>query len=400
MRVKTYRGTDTRSVLARIRSELGPDAVILSTRSCKDDGANACEITAALDDSPPAGKARPGGAGTAEKPGDSIVTDLIGSQPPQFSGWEQWHREWQSIKEHLSALMKPQMDLARLTPSQRMPLEYLEREGVSTEVIASLYRSLLHDRNASVLAPLGKLTPMRPWSMEGWPQKVHGVTGPHGVGKTSSLIRMAFALRHEDPTLKILIVNADTSKSAGRMLLRQYAELAEFEYCEASTGQEFMEAATQARSFHRVLVDLPALARGESLDEVLNRLGFAALADADPSCGHGVIHLALSPVYGPEQISAFTRSYASERLAGIVWTKLDEAFSFGSMVNTGESTGLPTVALSCGSGLRDTLAPAKPVDFWRLVFKHRLPCAEKTEDHAGVRDTASTPRSKRSACSS
>jgi flagellar biosynthesis protein FlhF len=146
-----------------------------------------------------------------------------------------------------------------------------------------------------------------------------------------------------------------------------------------------------------VLVDLPALARGEELDQLLDRIGFHVLADADPSSGYGVVHLVLSPLFASGQISAFIRSYASERLAGIVWTKLDEAFSFGSMINTGESTGLPAVALSYGSGLRDTLAPAKHAPFWRLVFKHRLPGAGAAEPHAAGRGAATNARSNRSA---
>ncbi len=407
MRVKTFRGTDTRSVLARIRSELGADAVILSTRSCDDGDGKTCEITAALDDTPASasrgsqagnGSAAPGRSnGSASRPGDSIVSDLMDNQPAQFPGWSQWHREWQSIKEHLNALMKPQLDLARLTPRQRLPLEYLEREGASPELIARLYRSLLSDKQASVLAPLEQAVPVSPWSLHTWPQKVHALAGPHGAGKTTSLIRMAFALRREDPTLKILIVNADTSKSSGRMLLRQYAELTDLEYCEASSGSEFLDAAGRAKGFDRVLVDLPALGRGEELDHVLNRLGFSALADADPSSGLGVVHLVLSPIFASGQISAFIRSYASERLAGIVWTKLDEAFSFGSMINTGESTGLPAIALSYGSGLRDTLTPAKHAPFWRLVFKHRLPDAGATDNHAAERSVANNARSKRSA---
>ncbi|MFW5733713.1 MAG: hypothetical protein ACOCWR_01505 [Oceanidesulfovibrio sp.] len=390
-------------MLARIRSELGADAVILSTRTCDDGGAKACEITAALDDAATTARSANGSTapsrsgGSQSRPGDSIVSDLMDNQPSQFPGWSQWHREWQSIKEHLNALMKPQMDLARLTPRQRLPLEYLEREGASPEIVARIYRALVSDKQASVLGPLEKAVPVTGWSLENWPQKVHALAGPHGAGKTTSLIRMAFALRRENPALKILIVNADTTKSAGRMLLRQYAELAEFEYCEATSGREFLDAATRAQVFDRVLVDLPAVSRGETLVQVLDRIGFAALADADPASGYGVIHLALSPIFAPEQISAFIRSYASERLAGIVWTKLDEAFSFGSMINAGESTGLPAVALSYGAGLRDTLAPAKSAAFWRLVFKHRLPGTDAPDRNAAERGAATNARSQRSA---
>ncbi len=380
MRVKTFRGPSSASVIARIKSELGPEAVILSTRHYKEDGQNICEIAAALEQDPPAKTATKTKTRAAEHASDRVrkaaqtVADAAGEElfdPRAAMG--DWRREWQCIKEHLTTLLKPQMDLSRLKPRQRLALEYLEREGVAPELCLALFRELTSSAKPSTLQALEGLAPVAPWSFEAFPSRVHGLTGPHGVGKTTALIRMALALRKEKPKAEIMLVNADAAKSAGRMLLRQYAELCEFGYAEAASPEECREALAEGRGADRVLVDLPALRRGETLDQSLDRLGYETF---DAIAGKGreaQAHLVLCPHYAQQQLTAFLRAYGSHRLAGLVWTKLDEAYTFGSMINTGASAGLPATAFSVGAGLKDTLTPARHDALWRLVFKHQLP---------------------------
>ncbi len=352
MRVKTYRGPETKAVLARIKAELGPDAVILSTRSCAENGKTLYEVTAALED---AAEVRP--EATAEDAG------LTRESVP---GYGQWHKEWSQIRDHLTALLRPQLELDRLTPFQRHSLEFLEREGVCVEVIAGLFRELLSMPKASILTPLERLVGVRSWGMQHWQQRVHVLAGPHGAGKTSALIRMALQLKHESPGLRICVVNAGQHRLGSRMALKQYAELSDLAYREACDGMTCAAVLAKSHEFDRVLVDLPGLDRGTTLHEQLERLGMDANDDV-------CVHLVLSPGYAPAQLRAFEAQYASPRTASLIWTKLDEACGFSAVVNTAASSGLPVSAMSYGSGFSDTLTPGSHLLLWRLVFKHRLP---------------------------
>jgi flagellar biosynthesis protein FlhF len=58
MQVKTFTAKDAPAAMARVKAELGGDAVILSTRKCAEGGRSWCEITAALDS--PLPQAAPG----------------------------------------------------------------------------------------------------------------------------------------------------------------------------------------------------------------------------------------------------------------------------------------------------------------------------------------------------
>ncbi len=355
MQVKTFTGPDAKSVLSRIKNELGLDAIILSKHEGRGEEGPWCEMTAGLERTSAAKAARTGDNGNGNGSGFSPA------------GWNEWHREWSEIKEHLVALMKPGINLEDLSPRQRVALEYLEREGVEGTVLMRLYRKLLNRPDTSVLAPLADMLPVSAWDEENWPQQVHALAGPYGVGKTSTLIRMALALRSRRPDMRICIVNADSERGNGRLLLKHYAELSDMSYREASDGVTLANVLRECRDFDKILIDLPGLGRKETLESLDSRLGLCAAEDL-------AVHLVLSPSYAPAQLSAFMRQYVTGCSASIIWTKLDEACTFGALINMAASSGLPVSALSFGPGLKNTLTAARDVMLWRMLFKHQLPC--------------------------
>jgi flagellar biosynthesis protein FlhF len=364
MRVKTYRGTENKAVMDRIKAELGPDAVILGVRNYKEDGVNCCEIMAALEDAAETRTAK-SVRSSAAKPGDGPAS-MQPFDPTCMAGWGQWQSEWLQIKDHLTALMKPQLNYGALTPFQRQALEFLEREGVDAAVILDVFRALKDNPKVSILAPLERIVSAEPWCDHRWPQKFHAVAGPHGVGKTSALVRMALALKQEAQDCRICVVNADQHRLGSRLALKQYAELTGFSYIEVADATEFASLVASSREYDKVLVDLPGLDKGMTLERLMDKLGLDAAEDLR-------VHLVLSPFYAPTQLRAFERQYYAPQAASLIWTKLDEASGFGAMVNTAATTGLPVSALSYGAAMSETLSPAKQTALWRLVFKHRLP---------------------------
>ncbi len=353
MQVKTFTGATSQEVLAMVKAEMGPDAVILGNRTYRKNGVVCHEITAGLErDSQISLQLQNSLAGSADMP----------STP---GGWNEWHREWMRIKEQLFALMKPAIQLDRLTPRQRVALEYLQREGVSDDVAVELYRRLLSNPGASVLECLSGMVPVCPYGPEMWPQRIQLLAGPFGSGKTTVGLRFALYLRKLDPASKIAFINGDCLRGNGRLVLRHWAELSNFAYLEAPDKDAMKRALVATGAFDRVFVDTPGLVTGQTLSGWQGEMEMDRLDAAR--------HISLAPFCDKIQIKEFLGRYKSAFPGSLVWTKLDEAASFGNIVNVAHDSGLSVSALSYGPELKESLAPATEAMVWRLIFKRQLP---------------------------
>ncbi len=352
MQMKTFSGPSAGAVLAQIKAEFGTDAVILETR--EENGL--VRMTAALER-------------TAAPRSEERTASPVGhaGAPPEWDEIRGRMREWDSIKGHLLALMKPALQLEALNPRRRLALEYLQGEGVGDEVILSLYRVLREDPECSVLEPLAAMVPARPWGLAGWPQRFHLLCGPFGAGKTTVGLRMALALKKEDPDLRIAFINADASRGNGRMLLRHYCELSDFACKEAASTVEAGAAVKAARAggYDRVFIDLPGLPKDRKLAALPGALGLGP--------DEAAAHLVLGPHYAPDVLGRFLERYHTGLPGSLVWTRLDEAERYGALINASYAGGLPISGLSYGPSLGDSFTPAREKLIWKLVFKRLLP---------------------------
>jgi len=371
MQIKTFSASTSKEVLAQIKKELGPDAVILDT--LEEDGL--ISMTAALERMPAAEPTAQPAIQPAPPPTIQPLPPPKTTAPhaPPPSGWQHWHEEWSSIKTHLLALMKPSLRLDLLPPRQRLAIEFLQREGVEDAAVLHLFQRLQADPTASILAPLSQLVPVRAWEPEFWSQRLHMVTGPFGAGKTSSAVRLALALRRAAPSCRICMVNADATRGNGRLLLRHYCDLSDMAYKEAASTLELVTTLNEAlrENYERVIVDLPGFSRNRRLGTLIADAGLENLCGESPD--DLAVHLVLPPHYGSLQMRGVLERYRVPHAGSIVWTKLDEAEHYGQIVNVAVSTGLPVSALSFGPGLGNSLVSAKENMLWRLLFKRELP---------------------------
>lgn len=371
MQIKTFTGASSQEILAQIKAEMGSEAIILSSRDFRKDGQRCHEVTAGIDR--PVGvldsmnrsaqSNANGSISTTSASGVTTTTGAVTSVPSPE--WGEWKQDWMLIRDHIYALMQPSIQWDRLSPRQRVALEFMRREGVEGWVIMELYQRLAAAPGASVLEALSSVTQVQPWCLEDWPERIHIFAGPFGGGKTFSALRMALLLRQEAPELKIAFVNADCERGSGRLVLRHWAELSGFTYLDAADAESMRQALRSVSNADAIFVDTPGMSRDNTLSATLSDLGLMNVGAA--------VHLAMPPHYGAAQNQVFLDRYQTGLPSSLVWTKLDESASCGPLVNLAALCRMPVSALSYGPGLRSTLVPATEPLVWRLVFKHQLP---------------------------
>ncbi len=349
MQVKTFTGPSTTEIMARIKDELGPDAIILSNQKQMRGRATVYEIMAAVDapQSPP----------QHERPSILGQDDTSGLR-----------EEWCKLRRQLMAVLKPQMDIGLLTPRQQLVFEYLEREGVQESVLLDLWEKFRRNPEASSLSVMNDLIRVAPWLETSWKHNIHLLAGPFGSGKTCTTLRLALAAKKSRPGCRILVANADRSQGKGRLYLRHYTELSGLSYRELDDTAQWEQLAQDAKTHDLVLLDLPGLPGRQNLD--------TWLAEASAGClppSH--VHLVLNPLYGSAQMNAFMSRMRTTAAASIIWTKLDEACNYGEILNQANNTGLPVSLFSVGPELKNSLVQPKDHDVWKLLLRHELPAA-------------------------
>ncbi|GAB6110883.1 flagellar biosynthesis protein FlhF [Desulfomicrobium escambiense] len=350
MQVRTFTGTSTKDIMARIKNELGPDAIILSNQKRSVKGVTTYEIMAALDVPPAATE-------TAE------IAPPLGQDDASCL-----REEWTRLRKQLMAVLKPQMDVGLLTPRQQLVFEYLEREGVKEDVLMDLWEKFRRSPDTPTLSVMNDMVGVAPWLDTPWEHKIHLLAGPFGSGKTSTALRLALAAKKNGKGPRILVVNADRSQGKGRLYLRHYTELSGLSYRELDTREHWEALRGDAQSYDLILVDLPGLPGRQSLTSWLDDAAGGAL----PPCH---VHLVLSPLFGSSQMESFMSRLRCPSASSIIWTKLDEACNYGEIINLASSTGLPVSLFSVGPDLKNTLAQPCGHDVWKLLLRHELPLA-------------------------
>ena len=187
------------------------------------------------------------------------------------------------------------------------------------------------------------------------------VQGPPGSGRTTALIRMA--LDCADTGRRTFLLAGDTARAAAREMMHSYSDVTEIPVLDAM-GPESMAAAL-ARVPHGacVFADVPAGV-------------FAAPEVA------GVTHyayIALPATWQPEALQQALSGFDLDSAAGCIPTFVDMATSLAPVLSTIVTTALPLTFLSSGRDISTGIQFADPAALASGVF--RTTTRETTDGH-------------------
>jgi len=188
--------------------------------------------------------------------------------------------------------------------------------------------------------------------------------GPTGVGKTTTLAKLAasFKLRHNR---KVGLVTCDTYRIAAVEQLRTYAGIIGLPLEVALTPDEMSRAVGRLADCDVVLIDTAG--RGPNDSGRLRELR-QVLAAADPH----EVHLVLSSTASERVLLREADAFADIGADRIVLTKLDEAVSFGVLINVMQSVGKALSFITTGQEVPDHIEAGRPRRLAELVLGAEL----------------------------
>jgi len=192
--------------------------------------------------------------------------------------------------------------------------------------------------------------------------------GPTGVGKTTTIAKLAahFKLRQKQ---KVGLITIDTYRIAAVDQLRTYANIIGVPLKVVLTPRELVAALWEMSDFDTVLIDTAGRSHTDQLK--LNELA-EFIAVAKPS----EVHLVLSSTTTQQSMEASLSTFGKMRVEGsrdqIIFTKLDEAVSFGILLNVARAASRSLSYITTGQDVPDNIEVGQPRRLARLILGEKL----------------------------
>jgi flagellar biosynthesis protein FlhF len=190
--------------------------------------------------------------------------------------------------------------------------------------------------------------------------RVVALVGPTGVGKTTTIAKLAANFRLRE-NRRVGLITVDTYRIAAVEQLRTYADIIDLPMKVVSTPREMREAVSDMRSLDLVLMDT---AGRSPRDEVKIRELRAMLAEAAPQ----EVHLVLSAASSARSLVAAAEKFAPVGVTSLLVTKLDEATALGNLVTLARASRLPFSYLTDGQNVPDDIAVADARRMSQLIL--------------------------------
>ncbi len=363
MQIKRFEARDMTMALRLVKNELGSNAVILSARNLKKESkllglvkSVGVEVTAAVD--------------TYSLP-TKANTAAVANAVSAYRQHAQSHRsKFGNFSSQIGRRAEPQND--RQFPRRNKKdtriatdgllanvFEHLVSQEVRRELAADIIARLtseyasgrldasapLFSKVADILAHKSQLSETQdPGRSE---CRVFAVVGPSGVGKTTTIAKLAarHALQHHKA---VALISLDAHRIGATAELTVYAQAIGIPFKTVATPSAFKSALDDFREFDFILVDTPGFSPTNS-DGIHTLKGCLDGVDAFE------IHLVLSATAKESDLVNTLKALKALAVAGLIFTKLDESCTYGNLINLLSDHPLPVSYLTSGPQVPDAI---------------------------------------------
>lgn len=179
--------------------------------------------------------------------------------------------------------------------------------------------------------------------------------GPTGVGKTTTIAKLASKFQLDEKK-RVALLTADTYRIAAAEQLRTYANILEVPFRVIYSEEELQKALEDFREYDYILIDTAGHShQNAALKDNVSKL-IGALGEEQEK----EIYLVLSATTKYKDLLSIADSYRDIADYKLIFTKLDETTTLGSLLNMRLYTGAALSYVTCGQNVPDDMEEFNP----------------------------------------
>jgi flagellar biosynthesis protein FlhF len=368
MQIRKYRAPTVKEAIAKAKAELGSDAILLHQREVIEKtptelyGHTAVEITVAVDQHI--------GSNHIPAHADAQITSPLSSPG---TGYDDLRRELLFIRKLLQRqnAAKESLPAALLGWHSALTDCNLPTE-IATELLQNLEEELTDsalNRSDLVLASLSQRmisampSPIGPLAVGQQEHPlIYVLVGPTGVGKTTTLAKLA-AQYAIDKHLPVALITTDTFRIGAIGQLKTYCDLIQAPLEVAYTPEDLSKHVHQHQDKAVIFVDTPGRSPTDTAN--LNVLhGFAKVLP-EP-----VLHIAIAAGTNYADAIHIVDKFSVIPPQAILVTKLDETAHFGAMYRLSIEQKIPFSYFTIGQSVPEDIEVATSDLFVKRLLQH------------------------------
>jgi flagellar biosynthesis protein FlhF len=191
-------------------------------------------------------------------------------------------------------------------------------------------------------------------------RRIVALVGPTGVGKTTTIAKLAANFRLREKR-RVGLITVDTYRIAAVEQLRTYADIIDLPMEVVSTPKEMRAAVARLSNLDLILIDTAGRSpRDEVRIQELKSLLAEASADE--------VHLVLSSIGSATNLAKTAERFAEVGTTALLLTKLDESAGLGNLLPLLRASKLPLSYVTNGQNVPDDIQAADQRRLARMVL--------------------------------
>ncbi|SHH26966.1 flagellar biosynthesis protein FlhF [Caloranaerobacter azorensis DSM 13643] len=359
MKVKRYIGKTNKEIMDKIKKELGTDAVILHTRKIKQSGffgffkKPLIEVVAAVDENYKLKNTIDDRTNKGINYYNSSFNDEINNVQKELN---KEIKELKQLMENMliNAEKKERSNLSeKLMAYKRILVKKGVEEYIADEILNKINeRFNVEDKDDKsirdiiryhIIEYLGNPEPIDLSK----PNKIIFFIGPTGVGKTTTLAKIASKICLYEK-LEVGIINADTYRIGAAEQIKTYGDILSIPVNNIYDIEDIYKVMSKLKDKEIILIDTAGRNHkdNEKIEEIRNLIN---------SVNNKEVYLVLSATSSMDTIKSVIDKYRNIQEYKIIFTKLDEVDNLGIILNTRYYSDKPLSYFTTGQNVPDDI---------------------------------------------